>query len=165
MSELRLDPAPGLAVSWSAEALDALRRDGATADAWHLEGALAPVHSALRVLTAALDDGTALLVAAARPAGATGHDAEHVAGLLVGAETQPERLAEVLLSTEYAADGAIRRVGLELYRTGEDYPLRAAGNARTATRGAESGEVDRAALSFRMGGRSGSAVYEVVHTG
>lgn len=163
MSELRLDPAPGIAVRWSDDALDALRRDGDSPGGWRLDGSLAPEHSALRILTAALEDGTALLVAAVRPAGGAAHDAEHVAAMLVGPEAEPERLAEVLLSTEYAAGGAVRRVGLELYRAGEDYPLRAAGDARVT--GRDDDTVDRATLGFRLDGRAGNAVYEVVHPG
>ena len=161
----QLEAGPGLVVRWDGERLAAYRQGGDVTPAWDLDGSLSPGHSALRVLAAALEDGSVLLLAAARPVESSAHDGERVAALLIDREGAAEESEEVLLSTEYAADGAIRRTGMEIYRAGEDYPLRAAGD----TTGSERDERDelrteRAAMSFRLDGLSGRAVYEIVHT-
>jgi len=64
---------------------------------------------------------------------------------------------ETLISTEYATEGRIRRIGLELYLPGEDYALRAAGDA------VGYGESDRdgaqlsfTSLDFRLDGQRGA---------
>ena len=160
MPELRAEPAPGVVVRWDLDAVAALSGGAGPAPApvWTLEGDLAPAHSALRVLSAALEDGSALLVAAARPAGAAGHDADEVAACIVGEGGEPEPLEQVLFSTEYAGDGSVRRAGVELYRAGEDYPLRAAGDAVSGAGGAG----DSTVLDFRVDGRSGRATLDLV---
>ena len=156
MAEVRAEPTPGLAVRWDLHAVAALRESAEPGRTWTVEGELAPSHSELRVLSAALDDGSVLLVAAARPAGAAGHDADAVAACVVGAEGEAEELEEVLFSTEYAADGSIRRAGLELYRAGEDYASRAAGDAVAGSGGAST------LLDFRLDGRAGRATLDVI---
>ena len=157
MPEVRAQPAPGLAVRWDLDAVAALRESAEPARAWAIEGELAPGHSELRVLSAALDDGSVLLVAAARPADAAGHDADAVAACMIGADGAAEALEEVLFSTEYAADGRIRRTGLELYRAGEDYASRAAGDAVAGSSGGAS-----TLLDFRLDGRAGRATLDVI---
>jgi hypothetical protein len=159
VAELRSEPAPGLIVSWDTEALAGLASGAPVGRPWTLEGEPAD-DRAVRILSAGLNDGSALVVAAVRAADAPGHDAELIAGIVVDAEGAATELEEVLLSTEYDADGRIRRAGLEVYREGDDYPLRAAGDALP-----EAGEAEGALLDFRMDGRQGRATYEVVGGG
>lgn len=157
MTEPRaLEPAPGVRVEWP-------RAGKGEAPSWRLTAPIPDDYAALRVLTATLDDGATLVLAAARPAGADGHDEESVVAELA-AEDGVERFEEALISVEYAGDGTARRVGLELYRAGEAFPLRAAGDAS----GHESGELhglrrDSTTLRFRLDGRPGSATLDIVH--
>jgi hypothetical protein len=162
VAELRAEPAPGLIVSWDTEALAGLASGAPVRRPWTLAGEPANDRTAVRILSAGLSDGSALVVAAVREADAPGHDSELIAGLVVDAEGAATELEEVLLSTEYDADGRIRRAGLEVYRKGDDYPLRAAGDALP---GAGDTEGAVAHLDFRMDGRQGRATYEVVGGG
>lgn len=161
MAELVLEPAPGLAVRFESGPAGPEPEP----PAWRIEGELEPRHSALRVLAAALADGSLLVLAAARPADASDHEAESVRALVVGAGGEREEIEEALVSTEYGADGRIRRVGLELYRPDEDYPLRAAGDATASERLAGARPGDRSLLDFRLEGRRGRAAYEIVRAG
>jgi hypothetical protein len=104
---------------------------------------------ALRLLWASFEDGSGLAVAALRPTGAAGHDAEAVAGFLVDPEGEPRPLQEVLISTEHGPDGAPRRLGLELYEEEGAIPLRVAAD----------GERE---VSVRIDGRAGKGRYEVL---
>lgn len=162
---LALELAPGVAVEWDAAALRALSGDALTEEAspWSLRGEPGPAHSALRVLSAALTDGSQLVLAALRPANAEGHDAERVQAALVR-DGEPRLLHEALVSTEYAADGRARRVGLELYEERDGYPLRGAGDAISGgSRTRDGWTWDSAALRFRLDGRGGTALYEILH--
>jgi hypothetical protein len=161
--ELTLAPAERLRVIWSRGAVAAYASPGEVEPAWRLEGELAPAFSALRVISAATGDGSLLVLASARPAKAAGHDEEAVAAALGEPGEAPEPLSEALLSTEYAADGSIRRLGLELYKQGDDYPVRAAGDA-IDTRSSNDDSVRResARLRFRMDGSEGVALYEII---
>ena len=162
MPELRAEPAPGLVVSWDTDALAELASGTPVTRPWTLEGEPADDRTAVRILSAGLDDGSALVVAAVRQAGEPGHDSELIAGVVVDAEGTTAELEEVLLSTEYDADGRIRRAGLELYREGDDYPVRAAGDALPRDDD-PAGPVTL--LDFRMDGRRGRATYEVIASG
>lgn len=156
VENLRLEPAPGVALRWDAQ-------DVSEPPAWSLEGELQPRLATLRVLSGRLEDGRLLLLAAARPAGAEGHDAEGTAAAIVDPEGGVSEIEEVLLSTEYAEDGRIRRVGLELYPPGEDYPHRGAADALDAERSEAGGHrTDSAAMALRLDGVAGSARYEIV---
>ena len=153
---LRLEPAPGVAVRWDL-------RSGDELPAWSLDGELEPGLAALRLLSARLDDGRVLLLAAARPDGAEGHDAETTAAVIVDPEGGVSELEEILLSTEYAEDGRIRRLGLELYPPGEDYPHRGGAEALSAERREAAGRrTDSAEMGMRLDGVAGSARYEIV---
>ena len=150
MSDARLDLAPDLSVSWETEG-------------WSLEGSLEPDWSALRVLTGQLSDGARVLLAAARPSGARAHDEEIVRAVVLRPSGETEEIAEILLSTEYAADGSVRRVGMELYPEGEDYPHRAAADTREARRAAEGGRrTEVAEMELRMNGVVGRATHEIL---
>ena len=150
MSDARLELGPDLSVSWEA-------------DGWSLEGSLEPAWSALRVLTGELGDGARVLLAGARPSGATAHDEETVRAVIVRPSGETEEIYEVLLSTEYAADGSVRRVGMELYPEGEDYPHRAAADTREARRGEEGDRrTEVAEMELRMNGVAGRATHELL---
>jgi len=152
----------GVRVRWDAGAVAAYP-SGEPKPAWALEGSLTPDHSALRVLSGATADGSILLLAAARPAAADAHDAERIGAILVEAGGNVVAMDEVLLSTEYAGDGAVRRITLELYREGDDYPLRGAGDAEsTGTEEREGHRAETATLRFRLDGSEGAALYEIV---
>ena len=156
--DLRLEPAPGVTVRWAAPG---------TGDppAWSVEGELEPRLAALRVLSGRLEDGRLVLVAAARPEGAEGHDAEGTVAAIVDPDGGVSEIEEVLLSTEYAEDGRIRRVGLELYPPGEDYPHRGAADALDGEHSEARGRrTDSAAMALRLDGVPGSARYEIVRS-
>ena len=160
--ELTLAPADGLRVTWDRAALAALpTRDATEQPGWRLDGSLEPAFDALRVLSGAATDGSLLALCAARPTGARNHDADAVAAAVVDPEGNVHEIEEALVSTEYGADGRIRRLGLELYRSGNDYPLRAAGDAVEASSGEEEHR-DFARLRFRLDGSDGVAVCEIV---
>lgn len=109
----------------------------------------------VRSLTAVLDDGSLLVVAAARPSGAPGHGDEVVDAVLVDSEGAVTTFEEPLLSTEYGPDGRHRRAGVELWAPGDAAPLRGAG---TLIGGG--GEV--AFLRFGVNGAEGTARYELM---
>ncbi len=164
--ELTLVPAEGIRVIWDRAAVAAYAAaEGEPEPAWRLDGSLAPGFSALRVVSGATSDGSVLLLAAARPEAAANHDDEQVAALVAAPDAGAEPIEEALVSTEYAPDGSIRRLGLELYKAGDDYPVRGAGDAiRSSVADAGSGERrDSSVLDFRLGGSRGVALYEIVH--
>ena len=169
---LALGPAggPTIRVEWDAAVLRELNdrpRDADDIEApptWRLEtepggdGA-----GTLRVISASFDDGALLLVAALRPPGAGGHDADAVGAILVSPEGEATELHHALLSTEYGPDGRARRVGLELYEDPADPPTRVVGDrVAEPRRGARSEQTE---LRLRMDGTSGSGVHELVAPG
>jgi hypothetical protein len=162
--ELRLTPADGVAVVWDRAAVAALATPSAdTGSAWRLEGSIVPGFSLLRVISGATEAGSLLMLCAARPEGAASHADELVAAAGAGPEGELDAIEEALVSTQYAADGSIRRLGLELYKPGEDYPLRGAGDATEASSSEADGERrERAELSLRLDGNPGTASYEIV---
>jgi hypothetical protein len=164
--ELRLTPAAGLAVTWDLAAVAALAKPGAgEGPVWRLEGELAPRFSVLRVVSGATRDGALLVLCAARPGEAEHHDEELVAASVVPPDGEPQAIEEALVSTEYGADGSIRRLGLELYKENDDYPVRGAGDARSRAGNAGGEGPDLAELEFRLDGSAGAARYEILHAG
>lgn len=155
--ELSLSPGEGIQVNWDRAALAALGGGQAVDGRGQLSGSLGPDWDAVRIVSGATQDGSLLALCAARPAGAANHDTDAVAAAVVDPDGNLHEVEEALLSTEYAADGAVRRFGVELYRPGNDYPLRAAGDALPA---GHTGEA--VALSFRLDGSEGNALYEIV---
>ena len=103
-----------------------------------------------------------IVLAGARPTGASGHADESVAAVLVEAgESVP--VADPRLSTTYDGEGRTRRVGLELYVTEDGYPLRAAGEVVCGTSldlGAL--RLDVAFLHWHAEGREGAGRYEIL---
>lgn len=162
--ELSLSPAPGLRVSWGAAgiaALATLPSDDAAFPTPQIDGALEPGQE-LRLIALAVADGPQVTVAALRPADARGHDEDLVAALVRDSAGATEDVEEALISTEYAADGSVRRIGLELYTPGEQYPLRiGADAARVGSERQGERRVERVALKASVGGRTGGGLLEV----
>lgn len=129
-------------------------------------GALAPKgYAALREVAAWFEPGDGLALAAFRPEGAKGQDADVISAAVL----DPESLSAVddpRLSTTYATDGWAARAGLELWLgDDEDQPLlrRAAGEAVGARGSATDGGLELRAELFRWhsSGREGAGVYLV----
>jgi hypothetical protein len=140
-----------LRFDWPLARLETL--DGSEGDAiWERAGELDwDEVEKVRVLSGRLDDGRALALAAIRPAGAEGHGDDAVAGVLV-ADGEAESLAGGLLSTEYGPDGAVRRIGLELYREEDGLPLRVAGDVSEVSAHRDGAiEHERVTLTLRAG--------------
>ena len=161
---IAIELAPGVRVVW--DDLEQARTDLAAQEAtarWRLDGDLRPSHSALRVLTGAPGNGSLILLAAARPADADGHDTENPQAVLVPRSGDLKPIDEALLSTQYSADGRIERIGLELYAKDDDYPIRGAGDVRRAA-AAEKDSLRReqAWLDFRLDGEPGDAILDIV---
>jgi hypothetical protein len=159
--EFESPSAERLRVDWPLDRLRNLEPSGAET-VWERAGELDwDEIDAVRVLSGRFEDGRLLAVAAVRPSGAQGHGDDAAFGVLVeGGE--PESLAEVLISSEYAADGSLRRIGLELYREQDGLPLRVAGDVTGASRHRDGG-VDHEAvvLELRAGG-PGAGVLDVL---
>jgi hypothetical protein len=134
----------------------------ASRPAWELAGELDwDEVETVRLLSGRFDDGRAIALAALRPRGAEGHGDEAVFGVLVS-DGEAESLSEALISTEYGPDGAVRRIGLELYREHDGLPLRVAGDATEATSERDGGvERRRVALALRAAG-AGIGVLDVL---
>jgi hypothetical protein len=143
----------GLAAELDVEAL-AADGDGA-ADAIRLPSELDPARWELaRTLAASFDDGLLVALVALRPVGAGGHGEESVAAVVVR-EGDPKLVEEALLSVEYDAAGAPRRVGLEIYEAPDSLPLRIVGDR-------VDGAGDRTMLTMRVDGVIGRGQLAVV---
>jgi hypothetical protein len=155
-------PDSGLVVGWNLAPLRALAEQLDGEPTWSLGGdpAGAPL---LRVVSAALADGTALGLGAARPPLADGHGDEQVAAFIARPGREPQGIVEARLSTEYDAKGLVRRAGLELWLDEAGPPLRGAGDRESLVevhRGGFSGEAVR--MTFRLDGVPGVAVYDLL---
>ena len=169
---LELGPAGGpvLRVEWDVEALrelSATARHLGTGEArptWRLEREPDwEAASALRVISASFDDGALLAVAALRPRGAAGHDADAVGAVLVSAEGEVAQIDDALLSTEYGPDGGARRLGLELYGSTPGPPIRIVADRVADARQGTAGE--QTALRLRMEGTPGAGLHELMPAG
>jgi hypothetical protein len=120
---------------------------------------------ALRLVSAVFEDGRTLAVAALRPRGAPGHDADSVGHHFVEAG-EPVDLVDALLSTEYDADGLPRRIGLELWAEDDTPPARVAADRKGEAEVSGDGVRREVALmSFRLEGTGGIGLYEVLRPG
>ncbi len=119
----------------------------------------------VRVLSASYESGSMLTIAAIRPAGVAGHGEEAITGLVIDPERGPEQLGEVLFSAEHGAEGALERIGLELYRHESGLPIRVAGEP-TAVESHPDGRVDHRhyVLSLRGPDGAGVAALDVLAT-
>jgi hypothetical protein len=117
---------------------------------------------AARYVGAWLDDGSAVVMRAVRPAGASFQDEASWAAVLGAAGSL--RVDEPRLSTTYDEEGRQQRAGLELWvGEADDHPRRAAGEVlcgSTLDLGAL--RLDCAFLRWHMGGRSGIGRYDLL---
>jgi hypothetical protein len=169
---LELGPPGGsaLRVEWDVDALrdrDATRHEagsGGATPVWRLEPEPDWERtSALRLISATFDDGALLAVAALRPRGAAGHDADAIGAIIVSPEGEVTRPREALLSTEYGPDGRARRLGLELYEEAGGPPVRIVADCINDAR--EGAGDERTALALRMEGTPGTGVHELISAG
>lgn len=148
------------------EKLAALAEPDADTSPWDIEGAIDWGRAELvRLISASLEDGTLVAVAALRPSGSGDHGSDLVAGLLSDGEGALAPLHEALISTEFGPDGRPRRIGLELYPDAESAPVRVA--AEIDAEGAErhatnSWACELAGLEVRSGGHTGRGLYETL---
>jgi hypothetical protein len=168
---ITLEPLEGgapLRLTWDrnvAESLATGDTAGGARSPWRVAGEVDWERAeALRLVSAVFEDGRALAVAALRPRGAPGHDADSVAHHLLDAG-EAVQFADALLSTQYDAEGLPRRIGLELWAEGESPPLRVAADREGEVEVTGDGirrEVAR--MSFRLDGTVGAGVYEVLRS-
>ena len=97
--ELAGEDGRALVIEWDREALDALRTNPEASPAWRIVEGSPPQPGALRVISAAFDDGSALALAGVRAPDAPGHDQDVVSGVLVDPDGGQESLTEALIST------------------------------------------------------------------
>ena len=117
---------------------------------------------ALRTLAAVFDPALAILALSRRPRGAHGHGDEDVRAWIIR-DGAPLAVEDARISTIYDSDGRQRSAGLELWLPGEDFPRRASGAARAgASLTLEGLRVHAAVFSWRMEGRDGIGVYDIV---
>jgi hypothetical protein len=119
-----------------------------------------PRVDSLRLVSALFEDGTTLGVVVARPRGARAHDEDVAVTRLVDAEGEQTETSEALLSVEYDANGAPRRIGLELWTEPDSTPVRVA--ADRAGEAAPRDDRESVPMRFRLDGVNGSGLYEVV---
>jgi hypothetical protein len=158
--ELETSPGASARIEWDPERLRALRSPRIETGCWRLGGEPDwSAVSALRVISAAFEDGRLLALAAIRPAGAEGHGEESVGGVIVQPDGSRAELASALISAEYDAEGVPRRIGLELYTDPEEAPLRGAGDRlpERIERGNGSHVVP---MDFRLEGTPGTGLLE-----
>jgi hypothetical protein len=117
----------------------------------------------LRSLTAVLEDGSLLALAAARPAGAAGHGEETVDAVLLDSDGSVARFEEPLLSTQYDSRDRQRRAGVELPAAEEPAPVRGAG-ARVcgASLDLDGVRLEAAFLDWSLDGATGTARYDLL---
>lgn len=131
-------------------------------------GALDPKRfGALREISAWFGGEDGLAVLAARPRRARGHDSELLDAVLLEGGV-PIRVAEPRLSSTYTAEGVPARVGLELWLGDDDsdqYARRAAGEAIGSSLACEDVPLRSELLRWRMQGKEGVGVYELMRTG
>ena len=132
--------------------------------AWHLDGNVDwDAYQSLQVISAGVE-GDTLMLAALRPAGAEGHDSDLVAvGFTRAADAEQGAVDHALLSVEHGPDGAMRRIGVELW-LGDGTALRVAANRESEGEVVEDGGVRRQAtpLRVRLEGREGHGAYDLV---
>ena len=115
-----------------------------------------------RTIAILLEDGELVALRTHGPAGAT-HGDEQRAGAFTRGGTGQIEVAEVLLSTEYGADGLQRRATLELWPDGDDEaPCRGAGTVLCAATQDEDGiRRSVAFFAWSVAGRAGLGRYEI----
>jgi hypothetical protein len=119
----------------------------------------------IRLVSARFDDGGVLGLAALRPRVARGHGDDVVIARLVDADGQETATSDALVSVEYDAQRAPRRLGIELWPEPESAPVRiAADREGEVESGVETGR-DAVPMTFRRDGTGGSGRYEILRSG
>ena len=162
---LRVGPEGGPEVEWELPVLlrSADAADPKAAPTWRADDLEWSEIASLRVIAAAFDD-FALAAVAARPATAANPDEDRVAVALVG-EPGPEEIAEALLSTEYDADGRVRRIGIEIWPEAAGVGARrlAADRSGDAAASELDGAVREATpMAFHLDGKAGTGLHELL---
>ncbi len=161
-----LEAPPGewpLRVVWDPALAPGAPGDGARS-AWRAETDLDWERTeALLLVSALFEDGQALALAGLRPRGARGHDHDQVLYRLESSG-DPVAVTEALMSSEYDADGHLRRIGVELWIDPSSPPLRLAADRRGEVEVHEEDGVRRevTAMSFRLDGTSGAGACELL---
>jgi hypothetical protein len=119
----------------------------------------------IRLVSARFDDGGALGLAALRPREARGHGDDIVVARLVHPDGEETTTSDALVSVEYDAGGAPRRLGIELWPEPESGPVRVAADRETETEPRSASGRDQVAMSFRLDGTPGNGLYEIVRRG
>jgi hypothetical protein len=141
----------------------AVLRAGKVESAWRLGATVDWTGvDCLRILTVAAGE-SAVALAALRPSGAEGHDAETVAAGYLHSDDNVQIAGEALLSTEYDPTGAARRVGVELW-AGSGMPLRIAADRTGEATHSDADGIRRETtpLSARFDGAEGPGLFEVL---
>jgi hypothetical protein len=120
--------------------------------------------NAVRAVSAWFGSDSGLAVLSARPRRARGHDADVLSAVLFEGDLPPIRVSEPRLSSTYSADGALVRVGLELWFGEEDeqYARRAAGSAAGRVAVCEDPPLRSELVRWLMRGREGLGVYDLL---
>jgi hypothetical protein len=157
---VELDGGGGARLRWTPHPAD-YANGAAPLSPWELDSGPDWSHlDSLRLVSSRFEDGGALGVVVARPRGARAHDEDIAVTRLVDAEGGKTEASEALLSVEYDAHGAPRRIGLELWAEPESAPVRVAGDR--AGEAVSRDDRETVPMSFRVGGVSGSGLYEVL---
>jgi hypothetical protein len=160
-------PGQGVKVEWDVAALGAIAEassDSPPAPAWDLVSEIPDWErwGALRIVSAAFEDGRMLALAALRPAGAAGHGEEMVGGVIVR-DGEPAPFDQVLLSTQYGENGEISHVNVEAFEGEDSVPVRAAGDRLASSSGSdEAAALAVTVLAMRMDGQSGLGTIDVM---
>jgi hypothetical protein len=119
---------------------------------------------ALRAVHAHFDGADGLAVTSLRPRKARGHDHDAISAAILQ-EDAAVVVGDPRLSTTYADDGSVLRVGLELWLDGDDdsvtYPRRAAGQVADGSvrLSADGLSAEAYAVRWRSRGQNGLGVY------
>ena len=162
---VRIAPPGGPEVEWE---LPVLLRSADAADpkagpVWRAAEVPWGELASVRVIAASFDDH-ALAAVVARPAGATNPDEDRIAVALVG-EPAPQEIGEALLSSEYDADGHVRRIGIEIWPETTGVGARRLAADRTGE--AATSELDGAVrevtpMAFHLDGKTGTGLHELL---
>ncbi len=112
-------------------------------------------NATIRVLSARALDGRTVLLAAARPAGASGHDADAIGAIMIDPDGEQTVAEEALLSTEYDGEGRPRRIGVEITVADDPMIFRGCGGVQPDS---EHGHE----FWFSINGSEASAHFEVI---
>ena len=159
---LRLELGPELSVEWELEALmrAADAADPSAPAAWRLEADWSALDS-LRLISCAVGD-EAVAIVVARPVEASRHDRDLIAGVRIR-PAGVDAAEDVFLSTEYDAEGQVRRIGVELWlASGAAARVAADRSGDGATSRLDGLEREGCPMRFRLDGVAGAGLHELV---